>query len=416
MSRRLVVALVVMIGCSFHARGQSNPCITQPGTLYCLAPSAYGNGFVSPNPFTPVLASIGGQLSMVPLASPASGIIWKLDPSLKIPVAAGNETFGPVLVERGETLGARKLFLASTYQYFSFSSIDSVKLNKIPILFNVCDPSNGQCGPIATSNRLDPKINQVAFFGTYGITNRIDVSVAIPINSARLSVAAVSCTAPYCQTPIFSNQQQISFTPTTSVRETATGVGDIGLRVKGQVYRGEKIRLAAGVDVRLPTGQALNFLGTGAIGVKPFAAISRSGRFAPHLNLAYQWNGSSIIGGSTPGVSASLPRNFFWDGGADVSLNKRLTIAGDILGEYVQQALRLQPITITPLPTSLVPTPVPVTTVAVSRGSFPTLQASIGLKYKPVKQLLLSGNVLLSAAQNGLRAEPVPLIGASYTF
>lgn len=353
---------------------------------------------------------------MVPLASPASGIIWKIDPSLKIPVAAGNETFGPVLVERGETLGARKLFLASTYQYFSFSSIDSVKLNNIPILFNVCDPSNGQCGPIATSNRLDPKINQVAFFGTYGITNRIDVSVAIPINSARLSVAAVSCTAPYCQTPIFSNQQQISFTPTASVRETATGVGDIGLRVKGQVYRGEKIRLAAGVDVRLPTGQALNFLGTGAIGVKPFAAISRSGRFAPHLNLAYQWNGSSIIGGSTPGVKAGLPRNFFWDGGADVSLNKRVTVAGDILGEYVQQALRLQPITITPLPTSLVPTPVPVTTVAISRGSFPTLQASIGLKYKPVKQLLLSGNVLISAAQNGLRAEPVPLLGASYTF
>ena len=72
--------------------------------------------------------------------------------------------------------------------------------------------------------------------------------------------------------------------------------------------------------------------------------------------------------------------------------------------------------TITPQATSLVPTPVPVTTVAISRGSFPTLQASIGLKYKPVKQFLMSGNVLISAAQNGLRAEPVPLIGASYTF
>lgn len=418
MSRRLVVALVVLIGCSLLARGQSNanPCINQPGTLYCLAPNSYGNGFVSPNPFTPVMASIGGQLSMVPLASPASGIVYVLDPSLKIPVAAGTETFGPVLVERGETLGARKLFLASTYQYFSFSSIDSVKLNNIPILFNVCDPSDGQCGPIATTNRLDPKINQVAFFGTYGITSRIDVSVALPINSARLTVAATGCTPPYCKTQVFSNQQQISFTPTESVRETATGIGDIGLRVKGQVYRGERIRVAAGVDVRTPSGNALNFLGTGAIGVKPFAAISRSGRLAPHVNVAYQWNGSSIIGGSTPGVKADLPRNFFWDGGADVALDKKVTVAGDLLGEYVQQALRLQPITITPQATSLVPTPVPVTTVAISRGSFPTLQASIGLKYKPLKQLLLSGNVLFSAAANGLRAQPVPLVGASYTF
>jgi hypothetical protein len=352
---------------------------------------------------------------MVPLASPASGIVYTLDPSLKIPVASGTETFGPVLVERGETLGARKLFVASTFQYFSFSSIDSVKLNNIPILFDVCDPANGQCGPIETSNRFDPKINQVAFFGTYGITSRIDVSLAVPIISARLAIAAVSCTAPYCQTQIFQNQQQIDFTP-AAVRGTATGVGDIVMRVKGQVYKGERFRLAAGVDVRVPSGNALNFLGTGATGVKPFAALSRSGRFAPHLNVAYQWNGSSIIGGSTPGVKGNLPSNFFWDGGADVAVTKRVTVAGDILGEYVHQALRLQPISITPQATSLVPTPVPVTTVAISRGSFPTLQASIGLKYKPVKQFLISGNVLMTASQNGLRAEPVPLIGASYTF
>lgn len=122
MSRRLVVALVVLIGCSLLARGQSNanPCINQPGTLYCLAPNSYGNGFVSPNPFTPVMASIGGQLSMVPLASPASGIVYVLDPSLKIPVAAGTETFGPVLVERGETLGARKLSWPQPINIFHF--------------------------------------------------------------------------------------------------------------------------------------------------------------------------------------------------------------------------------------------------------------------------------------------------------
>ncbi len=420
MPRRLVVALIVMIGCCLQTRGQSsaNFCSSHAGTLYCLTPNLYANP--NPDPFTAVLSTLGSQLGLVPLASPASGIIYTLDPRVGVPVASGTETFGPVLVDRGETLGAHKLFLAFTYQHFSFSSIDSVNLNKIPILFTACETTYGTCGPIATKNRIDPKINQYAVFGTFGITSRIDVSVAVPINNARLGIAGLSCTPPYCSTPeAFSpsggNGALVQFT-SKSLRGTAMGVGDIVFRGKFQIFRGEKIRFAAGTDVRIPSGDALNFLGTGATGVKPFAAISRSGRFAPHVNVAYQWNGSSIIGGSTPGTRANLPSNFFYDIGADVGATKRITVAGDILGEYVHQALRLQPASITPIATSLVPTPVPVTTVGISSGSFPTLQASGGLKYKPFKQLLISGNALFSLSHNGLRNEPVPLIGASYTF
>ena len=174
--------------------------------------------------------------------------------------------------------------------------------------------------------------------------------------------------------------------------------------------------MAAGVDVRLPSGDALNFLGTGAYGVRPFVALSRSGRIAPHLNGAYQWNGTSIIGGAVPGEKTNLPSNIFYDIGADVAATKKITVAGDIFGEYVHQALRLQFVNFTPQPTTSVPVPVQVTTVGISRGSFPTLQTSIGFKIKPVKQLLISGNVLFSLSHNGLRNDPVPLVGASYTF
>ena len=145
-------------------------------------------------------------------------------------------------------------------------------------------------------------------------------------------------------------------------------------------------------------------------------ALSRSGNFAPHLNLAYQWNGQSIIGSATPGVKGSLPSNFFYDGGADYRLVKRVTLAGDVLGEYVFSALRLQELLVTPLPTSTVPVPVPVATVGISRGSFPTLEGTFGLKVNPWKKLLITGNVLLPFTHNGLRFEPVPLVGISYTF
>ena len=78
----------------------------------------------------------------------------------------------------------------------------------------------------------------------------------------------------------------------------AGGIGDILLRVKGTVMREGPRSLAAGVDLRLPTGDELNLLGSGAPGVRPFAALSRSfGGASPHLNVAYQWNGQSVLAG-----------------------------------------------------------------------------------------------------------------------
>jgi hypothetical protein len=417
MSAKFALLAVLSLTISTVGRAQSTAsfCSAHAEKLYCLTPNLYANP--NPDPFTAVLSTLGSQLGMVPLASPASGIIYSMDPSLKIPIPSGTETFGPVLVERGETLGAHKLFAAFTYQHFSFSSIDGVNLGKVPILFNVCDPL-GQCAPIATNNQISPKVNQYAFFATYGVTPRIDVSVAVPIIETDLKVAATSCTQPYCQGPTFVNNGQVSqivFQP-ISREGSATGIGDVVLRGKVLIFRGEKIRVAAGVDARLSSGDALNFQGTGAAGVKPFAAVSRSGRIAPHVNAGFQWNGNSIIGSSTPGVNGKLPNNFFWDAGADAGATKYLTFAADILGEYVDSALRLQPVTITPPASSVVLTPVPVESAAISRGSFPTLKGAFGVKVKPFGHFLVSGNVLLSLSHNGLRNDPVPLVGASYTF
>jgi len=413
--RLLFVPLIIATLCCRNAVAQSSSdfCSSHAGTLYCLTPNLYANPI--PDPFTAVLSTVGAQLGMVPLASPASGIIYEMDPALKLPKPTGTETFGPVMVERGETLGARKLFIAFTYQHFSFSSIDGVDLHHIPIVFQVCDQDNGQCAPIATTNRIDPTINQFAIFGTYGITNRIDVSVAIPIIDSQLEVAATSCTQPYCSTPIFSNQQHITFTP-ASLQGSATGLGDVVFRGKVQAWRGERFRLAGGVDIRFPSGDALNFQGTGTTGVRPFIAFSRSGFVAPHVNLAYQWNGDSIIGSSVPGTKGKLPDHFFYDAGVDLRATKRLTIAGDILGEYVYDALRLKRVVVTPPPTITVPVPVPVASVGISRGSYPTLEGTLGAKVNPWRQLLISGNVLLSFSHNGLRNNPVPLVGVSYTF
>src|SRR5207249_1530660 len=77
----------------------------------------------------------------------------------------------------------------------------------------------------------------------------------------------------------------------------AHGIGDLLLRVKTTIWMGERFRVAAASDFRLPTGDENNFLGSGTWGVNPFVIVSYRARVSPHVHLGYQWNGASILAG-----------------------------------------------------------------------------------------------------------------------
>jgi hypothetical protein len=378
-------------------------CQAHATSLYCKIPSLFGDAAV--NPLGPLDEALATQLTLVPLASPASGIVYSKDPRTKFPVASGTETFGPVLTERGETLFNGKLFVSATYQRFRFDSLDGVDLKRIPMIFDFCTTA-GQCGPIATIVRADAHLDQYAFFGTYGVTSWLDVSAAFPI--LRVSVAAngVSCVEPYCSftTP---GGTTVSF-QNAQVAGTATGLGDIVLRGKASPLKMEKFRLAIGVDVRLPSGDELNFLGSGTAGVKPFVALSRSGRISPHVNIGYQWNGDSLLAGAVAGEKGKLPENLSYNAGLDLGVTRRFTVAADFLGEHVVNAARLAKVTTLGLPNTI-----------PAEGSFETTRAAIGFKWSPInpdRGLLITGNLLGKFDHNGLHHTAVPLIGISYTF
>ncbi len=52
----------------------------------------------------------------------------------------------------------------------------------------------------------------------------------------------------------------------------------------------------------------MNLLGTGTIGLQPFAVWSATlQKVSPHINLGYTWNGSSLLAGNpATGESAGL--------------------------------------------------------------------------------------------------------------
>ena len=89
---------------------------------------------------------------------------------------------------------------------------------------------------------------------------------------------------------------------------SASGVGDITVRVKGNVFTNENLGIALGVDVRTPTGSARKFLGSGAWGLRPFVAVSGHRRVSPHVNLGFGWNGESILAGNITGTTIGETR------------------------------------------------------------------------------------------------------------
>jgi hypothetical protein len=181
----------------------------------------------------------------------------------------------------------------------------------------------------------------------------------------------------------------------------------------------------------LPTGDALNFLGSGAVGVKPFGVFSYRARVSPHAEIGYEINGNSTLAGnnivpqpSGTAVTAkgSLPNRLIYVVGADVRLTKRLTGAFDIYGQRLFSAPELVPQPYTDygkcsnLSCSAYTAGTTHPDTAETTTNIGINDASLGLKVRFFQRLVGTGNVLIKMDDGGLRSRVVPLVGLSYSF
>jgi len=240
LKRAVFSILFVFMGySSVFAQG---PC-SMPNSgskLGCVIPQEYGavNAFqsvlfpVGGHPFhflsdfgttlKPLTEDIGRQTNLLPLASPSSGFTLTYDPSLKTFVTS-TDSLGPILGERAETVGRHRLFVGFSYQYFDFNKIDGVNLHNFPAVFTHTDDdrdnspplplapincsinsASGQnlngCGfirdRIDTVNSIHLKVKQYTSYVTFGLTNRIDVSIVIPIEDVNMNLASQDTIVP----------------------------------------------------------------------------------------------------------------------------------------------------------------------------------------------------------------------------
>jgi hypothetical protein len=369
--------------------------------LVCLLPTALHTNPPTFNFFNETFATQIGQL---PLATPASGFIFTFDKQQGV-YKASQESFGPLLAERVETIGRHKVYVAFTYQRFAFSEIDGNDLHHLPILFSFPSSPNATVITV-TDNRVDSRVNQYVVFGTFGLSDHVDVSVAIPIERVSLGVASKGTE--------FSTSSPATSSFTEYLPGVASGLGDVVLAAKGTVFRHEQYGFAIGGELRLPSGDEQNFLGSGTVGIKPYLVAARRGKIAPHLNLAYQWNGSSPLAIDQNGKQGSLPGFFGYTLGADMGLSKRFTFTADWVGQHFFDAPQIS----TPRDvTAIVNSQEAVfSTIVPLNGGYNVNNFAVGVKANPWRNLLVLGNITIKLDDGGLRAPVVPLVGISYSF
>jgi len=414
-------------------------------------------------------SSIATALSVIPLASPASGVILKKDPATGAELDVSS-TLGGIYTERAETIGKGKFYIGFTHQNFHFTSLNGESLNGITILnpngfVSSFLDSNGQQvkgAPYTVNLGLDIRLSQDVTFLTYGLTNRVDVSLGLPVVHA--AVAATSLDGQvYAGT---GNADQSSngncwcvntFTPGAKTLYTPfinqaslskTGFGDMLFRLKGTVIDGPHLVVAVGTDLRFATGDEQNYLGTGTTSVKPFLSVSLYNKpfkngivLSPHLNLGWQFSGKSILGGQIQGTLTPqsynggtvqvvgapftstkdyLPDVFSWAVGSEVALGRRTTLVVDILGSQIGWIHGIQS-TMQGSAQGLSPNPPNSATnvvglVSGGRTSFGQYSGAFGYKAKVAGNLVATFNALVRFDDNGLTARFVPLFGLGYTF
>lgn len=370
--------------------------------LACLLPTALHTNPPTFNFFNQTFAT---QITQLPLATPASGFIYTFDKQKGINVAS-QESFGPLLAERMETIGKDKLYIAFVYQRFSFDELDGNSLGTLPLVFNFPTSQNPQV-ITQTVNRIDTSVNQYVGFATYGLTRKVDISIAVPFN--RIAMGVSSSGIEYSTT----SPATASFTEFTP--GAASGFGDVVLAGKGTLWTNEKYGVAAGMELRLPSGDEQNFLGSGTVGLKPYVVFARRGKVAPHLNLIYQWNSSSPLTKDANGQPQPLPRFLGYTIGVDTGLIKRVTFAVDLVGQHFFNAPRITtPSTFTVNVNNTVPQK--FSSVSPFNGGYEVDNLAVGLKANPWKQLLILGNATIKLNNGGMRATVIPMVGASYSF
>lgn len=352
--------------------------------------------------------AIAASVANLPLSATTSGATFRFVGGLPVRTSS---SLGPIFGERAQTLGRGRFVVGANMTGLNFTSLRGVPLNQITLNFSHDDvPPEGLGQPLRENDvlqvRLDLNLNVLVttFFTTWGITDRVDVGLAVPMVHTSLTGRSAGQFFPFgIPTSHFfaGDSANPVLTASAATFGSATGVGDIVLRTKWSVSTTEDGGVAVLADARLPTGSDEDLTGSGHFSLRGLLlASTRFGDFSPHLNLGY-----AIRGGRNDAVLAST--------GFDQPLSDWATLAADVLAEWQvgESSLTLpNVVTITyPVERTVTPTNIPNMKDHRVYGSF-------GMKFRTPGGPIVVANALIPLRRGGLESPFIWTLGIDGNF
>ncbi len=375
---------------------------------------------------------IAAQLATIPLGSSSGGFAYTFNPSLGT-FSRESSTFGSAFAERALTAGRGRFNLGFNFQRATYDTLEGANLRNGDIRVylvhqDCCAPVNTPGSPPAPffegdviENRLLLNLTSSTFsaFVNYGVTDKVDVGVVVPVLTVRMKASAHATVLRLATAEIpgiHSFPGGLS-DETVNTSGTAQGLGDILLRTKYRFFDAAGGGLAAGVDLRLPTGNSEQLLGTGGAQLKlALIGSMASGPFSPHVNVGYTFSRGHEATLLT--VSPRIPDEMSYAVGFDTAVASRTTISLDMTGRTLRGLGRLVPVA-RQFPFT---TPQGVFGTAVFSefarrpGDLNLAVGAAGIRFNPRGSFLISAQLLVPVTISGLRDRVTPVIGVDYSF
>jgi hypothetical protein len=266
---------------------------------------------------------------------------------------------------------------------------------------------------LQVQTELDVQLVAASVFLTYGLTNWLDVGVAVPFVRTSISGRSQAQILPFGANRVYSfgdrpPTEDPRLSQSNFVEASATGLGDIAGRVKLNLHQSRRWGAAVLADVRFPTGKEEELLGLGYLQARGLGIFSAEfGSFSPHVNVGYRYLDQP----------ASLQNHAILGNlGFDLLITPGVTLIADALSEWHVDETSLsvpQPIQYQEPFTRTVPaSPIPNRRDHRVDGSF-------GFKFTPraaVSGLTVVLSSLIPLNSGGMRSDATWTLGVEYKF
>jgi len=382
-----VAAIATVFAFATSANAQSvGAALSGLLTNQTTAPEGYVRDVAAANAtFATVAGLFQVELTSIPVASSSGGFVYQFNQSFGT-VERASDSFGPFFTERVLRNGRGHASLGAAYRYSEFTSLQGASLEPGTFPTNTARFA-GVLQPFSIDT-LALKLEESTWnvFGSYGVTNRLDVGAVVPFVRLRYAGTRINT---------FDGVATLQAQGSGS----ASGIGDVAVNARYRLTGNSGSGIAVGSDIRFPTGRDEDLLGApGKVWRLMGIASWERGKVAMH------GNGGFGVGGASD--------EQFWAAALSVAPTLRLTLIGELLGRRLSDLNRVADVY---APHPVLPG-IETMRWLPSEGGIHTAFLVTGAKWNVNRTWLLNAHVLTRLTETGLRARFTPSLSLDYSF